>query len=136
MQCLGYYLYFRLQRTEKILFGGFSAVLSLPNNLHVVLPPKFDKFHLQRMYVTRYNSFFLNRTNQRINCGKSSNQRVRSWTLKMSLLFSFLTKDVVHLCRTQLSHSYSYIPTPRAFALGPESFYSIFYIKFGTYKVH
>jgi len=60
------YLYCRLQRTEKILFGGFSAVLSLPNYLHVVLPPKFDKFHIQRMYVTRYNSLFLNRTNQRI----------------------------------------------------------------------
>jgi hypothetical protein len=27
----------------------------------------------------------------------------------MSPLFSFLTKDVVHLCGTQLSHSYSYI---------------------------
>jgi len=38
----------------------------LPNYLHVVFPPKFNRFHIQRMYVIRYNSLFLNPTNQRI----------------------------------------------------------------------
>ncbi len=62
-----------------------------------IFPPKLDRFHTTEIYVIRYNSFFLDRTNQRISSNPHLQKCLGNWvsiwlTSLQNVLLWFLSK--------------------------------------------